>query len=59
MQGRVRASSIRKQASNSVQAAVSGADSDSHQSFAVWWFLTKEVWGKNSPEGTRFQLLTG
>lgn len=61
VQGRViiRVSNIRKQASNSVQAVVSGTDSDSHQSLAVWWFLTKEVWGKNSPKGTQFQLLTG
>lgn len=40
-----------KQVSNSVQAAASGRDPDSHQSIAVWWFLTKEVQGKNSSGG--------
>lgn len=43
--------SIMKQVSNSVQAAASGRDPDSHQSIAVWWFLTKEVQGKNSSGG--------
>lgn len=43
--------SISKQVSNSVPAAVSGRDPDSHQSIAVWWFLTKEVQGKNSSRG--------
>lgn len=40
-----------KQVSNSVQAAASGKDPDSHQSITVWWFLTKEVQGKNSSGG--------
>lgn len=40
-----------RQASNSVQAAASGRDPDSHQSIAVSWFLTKEVQGKNSSGG--------
>lgn len=40
-----------KQVSNSVQAAASGRDPDSHQSIAVWWFLTKEVQSKNSSGG--------
>lgn len=40
--------SIMKQVSNSVQAAASGKVPDSHQSIAVWWFLTKEVHSKNS-----------
>lgn len=40
-----------KQVSNSVQAATSGRDPDSHQSIAVWWFLTKEVQVKNSSGG--------
>lgn len=40
-----------RQVSNSVQAAASGKDPDSHQSIAVWWFLTKEVQRKNSSGG--------
>ena len=43
--------STMKQVSNSVQAAASGKDPDSHQSIAVRWFLTKEVQGKNSSGG--------
>lgn len=43
--------SIRKQVSNSGQAVASGKDPDSHQSIAVWWFLTKEVQHKNSSRG--------
>lgn len=40
-----------KQVSNSVHTAASGKDPDSHQSITVWWFLTKEVQGKNSSGG--------
>lgn len=42
--------SIMKQVSK-LQSAASGKDPDSHQSIAVWWFLTKEVQGKNSSGG--------
>lgn len=49
--GRLSRDSIRKPVSNSVPAAASGRDPDSHQSIAVWWFLTKEVQGKNSSGG--------
>lgn len=42
--------SIMKQVSK-LQSAASGKDPDSHQSIAVWWFLAKEVQGKNSSGG--------